>query len=625
MKSFRPPLWLIFLLVPLLAACAAAPTSPPTVRAPLPTASVPALETIDQAITLWQNSGNTRYFITVEETQAGELRRIQIVVTEDGVRAALLTLNENNQWGEPQSMPLESAQAYTVNGLLERLRRDTLGEGESPVNLRVVFDSSAGFPQVAFAEAIPAYDENGTVRLNRDAGYTLSVTVQPLLEDVSEPGKTPILRLSRSNGSAAWCDNLLIFDDNTSLYTDDCRQTVLPSQLSQARQQELTQLRAQFSSLYNQRRADGAIQTLWISGNGSTAATPQQTETAWQTAKSLHELLSYPLGAGVTLMFAQGNEILGLEMLSQTTQAARLGIQGNFHGAVISPDGLYLAYSDGRGLTILNLQTGERATLLTPPEDGGFYQPAEWNPSGELLVRRFSNTGEPFGAPGWVSFAEPYWHNLPMNGCDSGMAWSPDGKMLIAAGASRTTLDCGQTPGLWQINWSENQRTPLAERILSNGESAGAASPAWSPDGVWIAFSLEENLTPEGEPFYRVYVVHPDGSGLTPVSVNTRGTAGSPVWSPEGVLYYELSSAAPEDNGIYRYDLSTAQTTRILAGKLSLISLSPDGHFLLYRENDALKIWVFLRGENLPITLQPQDGIPPQFVDWISPPDSAAP
>lgn len=625
MKAFYHPFWLFFAPLLLLTACTIASTPPPTTRVPLPTADVPSLTTIDEAIDLWRSSGNTHYFITIEETKADKLRRIQIVVTEDGPRAALLTLNENNQWGEPQSMPLEDAQAYTVDGLLERLRRDTLGEGEAPVNLRVIFDSSAGFPQVAFAEAIPGYDENGTVRLNRNAGYSLSVTVQPLLEDVSEPGKTPILRLSRSNGSAAWCDNLLVFDDNTSLYTDDCRQTVLPSQLSQVRQQELAQLRAQFSELQTETRAEGAIQSLWILGTGSTPATPQQIQTAWQTVQSLHQLLSYPLGAGVTLMFARENEIFGLEMLSQTTQPARLDIQGSFHGAVVSPDSSYLAYSDERGLPIFNLQTGERAVLLTPPEDGGFYQPVDWSPSGELLVRRFDSAGEPLGAPGWVSFAEPYWHDLPLHNCDSGLAWSPDGKVLIVAGNSLKNSNCGQPAGLWRLNWGEDLPVSLAMRTLTSGEPAGAASPAYSPDSVWIAFSLEENQTPEVEPFYRVYVIHPDGSGLAPISTNTRGIARQPVWSPDGVLYYELSSATPEENGIYRYDLATAQTTRILTGELSLISLSPDGNFLLYREENALKIWVFLRGENLPVILQPQNEIPPQFVDWISPPNSTLP
>ncbi|GAB4405615.1 MAG: hypothetical protein OHK0052_27490 [Anaerolineales bacterium] len=624
MKSFHYSIWLMFFVMLPLAACVAAAPVQPSAPAPLPTADVPDLAAVDRAIDLWQHSGNTRYFVTIEESQAGKLQRIQIVVTEDGPRAALRTLSENNQWGEPQAMPLEAAQAYTVDGLLERLRRDTLGEGVAPVNLRVIFDSSAGFPQVAFAEAIPGYDENGQVRLNRAAGYSLSVTVQPLLEDVSEPGKTPILRLSRSNGAQAWCDNLLIFEDNTSLYTDDCRQTVLPSQPSQVRWQELTELRAQFASLQTETRADGAVQTLWIAGTGSAAATPQQIESAWRMAQSLHQLLSYPLGAGVTLMFAQSDELFGLEMLSQTTQAARLGIQGSFHGAVVSPDGRYLAYSDGRGLPILDLESGQRAILLAPPEDGGFYQPADWKPTGELLVRRFSNTGEPYGAPGWVSFAEPYWHDLPITGCDSGMAWSPDGSVLIVAGASLAGLDCGQTPGLWRFTWGENALTPLAGRTLATGELAGAASPAWSPDSAWIAFSLQETASLQGESFYRLYVIHPDGSGLAPVSTNTRGVAGQPVWSPDGVLYYQLSAAAPEDNGIYRYDLSTAQTTRLLAGELSLISLSPDGNFLLYREADTLKIWVFLREENLPITLAPQDGIAPQFVDWLSPPAEAA-
>jgi Tol biopolymer transport system component len=57
-------------------------------------------------------------------------------------------------------------------------------------------------------------------------------------------------------------------------------------------------------------------------------------------------------------------------------------------------------------------------------------------------------------------------------------------------------------------------------------------SAQWSPDGSWIAFSARP---PTANASYDVYLIHPDGRGMTAVTSPADGCSGyAPIWSPDG-------------------------------------------------------------------------------------------
>ena len=58
-------------------------------------------------------------------------------------------------------------------------------------------------------------------------------------------------------------------------------------------------------------------------------------------------------------------------------------------------------------------------------------------------------------------------------------------------------------------------------------DMAGAVTPAWSPDGEWIAFASNH----EGS--YDVYRIRPDGSELTRIT-NSPAPELSVGWGPFG-------------------------------------------------------------------------------------------
>src|SRR5437899_1108797 len=73
-----------------------------------------------------------------------------------------------------------------------------------------------------------------------------------------------------------------------------------------------------------------------------------------------------------------------------------------------------------------------------------------------------------------------------------------------------------------------------ATGLTKIGRAAFDGSPAWSPDGRWIAFR-SENQGPYG-PFGRIFVINADGTGLRQVTPDTPDYTfdDGPTWSPDG-------------------------------------------------------------------------------------------
>jgi Tol biopolymer transport system component len=83
-------------------------------------------------------------------------------------------------------------------------------------------------------------------------------------------------------------------------------------------------------------------------------------------------------------------------------------------------------------------------------------------------------------------------------------------------------------------------------------DGLGAKHPKWSPDGRLIAFNNELQVFSKGTT--QIYVVHPDGSGLTRVTDPTnKDISFEPVWSPDSTKL--LFSRTHFTNGMGEEDL----------------------------------------------------------------------
>jgi hypothetical protein len=618
-----------FLIAILIPACTSATPEPNTARPPLPTANVPPVSDIDVAISRWEASNTTRYFADFEERTSEKIWKVRLAVADGGIRAAQkLEKDSSGNWGEPVALPLEEAQNYTVDALLTRIRRDATGSGPAPVNMRVAFDANSGFPAVVHAEALPVYDdEEGKIILDRRYSYDITLGLRPLLEDNYEAGRTPVLTLTRSGGPQAWCDSLRVYDDGAMIFTDDCRDRLLRLTLPASRQQALNDLRSSFGSLDELDEDGDQRQHLTIQGTGDGLPDQDSLMAAWELSLEAHQLASDPVGLGLAMGYIYQGNLIGFDVFNKQTLPSQITVEGEMTGAAIHPDGKLIAFNDDAGLKIMEIATSQ-VTLLIPSPQEGYYSPRRWSAGGRLLVSLVSESAGPDEQLGWISLEENTWHPLPRPegvasfGCDTGTAWSPEGERLAITGIEYGH-PCNTAGGLSIVDLEsgEAQRivAPAISTGLAGGEpiTAGAHTPAWSQDGSWIAFGLDQDANAELSFPTRLYRAHPDGTQLTPLTNNSQGVAAYPAWAPDGSLYYSLSRAGAEVDGIYHYVPEDNTHTLLISGTdLFPISVSPDNGFLAYRQGNELNLWnIFLNEEHAGIT--GDEGSPPDFAGWL--------
>jgi Tol biopolymer transport system component len=244
-----------------------------------------------------------------------------------------------------------------------------------------------------------------------------------------------------------------------------------------------------------------------------------------------------------------------------------------------SPDGKEVAFVatvtglDAADVYLLDLESGDSARIYEG-EPGTLLGPMKWSPNGRHIATRSSTRVEST-------------EHLLLIDTDSGHASKPTESLGNVGGIEQYAW----SPDSSQVAFTRNELQPpnpslyvaradgSATRRI--GEAWGGTSPAWSPDGDWIAVSQVR-----GE-FTQVSLVRSDGSEMREIASELKKTD-QPAWSPNGknLAFLGSPSADFNDRRLYVTDIDQPELGEISGPQVlafyPIIVWSGDGDRVLF-------------------------------------------
>jgi TolB protein len=260
------------------------------------------------------------------------------------------------------------------------------------------------------------------------------------------------------------------------------------------------------------------------------------------------------------------------------------------------------AGDDGQNGAIFVMNAdGKLAHRLTTPSGSGDIQP-DWSRDGSLIVFQREYSDKPYEI--WTVRPDGSEPTLVDPDCPPGLppgdiceesspAWSPDGRFIAfswAYGKVRPVLgeDTIEVAAIGVMDADGGNVRQVTQRVRPTHSEDG--EPVWSPDGKQIAF-VRLNITARPRARTAIFVVNADGSGLkrlTPWSLNGKD---HPDWSPDGreILFRSEPNGIDYQGNLYtvRPDGTGLRQLTHFGEDVMLLStsFSPDGRSIVFSKS----------------------------------------
>ena len=208
-------------------------------------------------------------------------------------------------------------------------------------------------------------------------------------------------------------------------------------------------------------------------------------------------------------------------------------------GGQISPDGTYLVYSDGKGIHLKVVETGETTNVVLPESRNGIHLEwtvASWFPDGTYFLAN-SRSSE---------VSESIWKFSIIGGAprelrEQGYAWSisPDGSRIAFGSRVMSGLPDEGFGDIWIMRGDGEGPRQLTEI----GENSVVNNVAWSPDGKRLAYAKFRHVAGKDELGIETRQVEGNES-VTWLGVPQVGLIfPSLYWLPDGRLLFTRGEA----------------------------------------------------------------------------------
>ena len=242
-------------------------------------------------------------------------------------------------------------------------------------------------------------------------------------------------------------------------------------------------------------------------------------------------------------------------------------------------DPIVLIKADGSGQRVLTPNERGHAPVLSP--DGTQFAYVRYIPGTHDALLQLDNIQGTDARPGstyWAGSVTLYQQDTP--------AWSPDGQWLAF-----TAVGMGAAlPDLYRVSLSNRDGDPEALERLTEDDVI-ESWPAWSPDGTRLVYVADSSkLEFSASVDLRIYNVE-DGS-ITPLTDDGGALIESaPDWSPDGQsVIFQAHTAESDVSDIYRVALDgLTPPEKLISSEANDIRprYSPDGRYIVFSSDRA--------------------------------------